>query len=172
MVVASIAPKSPQQMPLSQSDDMVRGLSADGSDDSFAIRILPRASCRRPHGLDAEDAEFLTEEIGKDGVPVVNQVLRNRLVSREGFDQLPCRPICGGMSSHFDVQDLPPVVMEDNKDIEELERECRNDKEVAGSGHGHVVAQEGFSDGGPPSGLSVRKGTTFWRREIRAGPAG
>jgi hypothetical protein len=84
-----------------------------------------------------------------DVVPIPEQETGN-LVIGEGVGDLLGGPLGIGMFGHVEVNELPPVMAEDDEDIEDAEGGGGDGEEVAGSDVGDVVGQKG------PPGLGRR----------------
>ena len=82
LVVRHIGPKDPTNMPLIDDDDVVQTLAPDRADDAFDVGILPgRARCRADRGK-TERRDRSTERRVEDGVAVVEEEPRVRVVGK------------------------------------------------------------------------------------------
>ena len=57
------------EMGLAEHDHMVEAFAADGADQTFAIRILPRRAWRDENFLDAHPFDPLRGVFAIDGIP-------------------------------------------------------------------------------------------------------
>ena len=71
-------------MILVEDDDVVRAFSADATDDSFHIAVLPRRTAGCHHLFDAERTDAPSEIVTIDAIPVADQIAR-RGIPWEGF---------------------------------------------------------------------------------------
>ncbi len=128
-------------MALTKRDDVVGAFSSKGTNDSFAVSILPRAFWRTDNFLDAECLELLLEDLAKYGITVTMQ--KTWLFARwESLDHLLSSPFSGWILSDVEMEDLSSVMGHDYEDVENLECQTGNGEEVAGGGNVHVILDE------------------------------
>jgi hypothetical protein len=70
VVILKVRGYEPSQMRLVEHDDVVEKLSAEGSNYSLCIWILPRTAGSNDHFFDAHVGDTLTEIVAKNTVPI------------------------------------------------------------------------------------------------------
>ena len=106
-------------------DDMVRGFSANRSNDPFAERILPRRSGCDYNFLDSHVLDTLSKMVAVDRVANPNNVTRLRSVRRKRVDHLLRCPVCCGMLRHIEVKDSSSAMPENDKAEQKPEVDSR-----------------------------------------------
>ena len=91
-------------MPFIENDDVVEALPADRSDQTLAVRILPRRAWGRDDILDAHRLDPPDEAVAEDAVAVMHQEAGCAFV-RKGLDDLLGGPLSGGRGRDVEVQD-------------------------------------------------------------------
>ena len=121
VVVDEVVAQQATQVGLVQHHDVVEALAAQGADEAFHVRILPRRPRRRldfvdPHGLDSA-----REHDPVDRIAVAQEVSRGGLPG-ERLHELLGRPLGRGGVGDVDVDDASPVVRQDHEDEQDLEQ--------------------------------------------------
>jgi len=105
---------------LVEHDDVVEQITADGSDDAFRERILPRAPGCADHLLDAEGFHLLGEPRSIDRITIAEEQA-GRGVTREGLGELVRGPLGGGVLGDAEVEELAALVVDDQEASKDLE---------------------------------------------------
>ncbi len=121
VVRANVFAKDAFEMLLTKRDDVVGAFSSKGTNDSFAVSILPRAFWRTDNFLDAECLELIPENFAIDGITITMQ--KTWLFSTwESLEHLLRSPFSGWILSDVEMKDLSTVMGHDHEDVEDLER--------------------------------------------------
>src|ERR1700674_5014849 len=104
MIISEIRGQQTPQMALAEDDDVVQTLAPDGSDQSFRIRIVPRARRAGEHFADAHAGDPAPEHVAIDGVAIAQQPSRRRVL-RKRLNHLLRRPRSRGMFRDVDMDD-------------------------------------------------------------------
>src|SRR6516162_6702001 len=102
-------------MVLSQHDHMVQALPPDRSNQSLAVRILPRTPRCDRYFLDISSLYATTKFIPIDLVAIAQKVSRFLIVTKR-FDNLVCRPKSRGMLCHIEVNHSSVLRSEHHQD--------------------------------------------------------
>ena len=138
VVIRNVFSHDTEQMFLTKDDDMVETLSADGADHPTAIRILPGRMRRNEHFFDVHHLGFSAEAISVDPVPVANQEACFGIVWKRLHDLLS-GPLGRRILGRVEMDDSSAAVREDYEAEEEPESHGRDNKEIAGVRHVHMV---------------------------------
>jgi len=98
---------------------MVQALSPDAPDSSFRHRILPRTPRGREHLLHAQAPDAPLKPCAIHGGAIAEQV--SGALPGKGLDELLARPLGGGVFGHVEMDHLPSVVGQHDRDEEPLE---------------------------------------------------
>src|SRR5438128_10314135 len=120
---------------------MVDALASDRSDQPFGEAVLPRRAWGDGLVADAHGAQSMRDGSAVDAVPITDQVAR-RLSPRECFGDLACDPFRGRMGCDVEPDKVSAGQPDDNKDIEQIEANGRNNEQVHGGDVRRVVTQE------------------------------
>lgn len=74
MIVGRVASKNPHEVSFTENDDLVEALPADRSDQTLAVRILPRRGGGSEYFLDAHRLDAPDEAVTEDTVAVPQEV--------------------------------------------------------------------------------------------------
>jgi hypothetical protein len=118
-------------MGLAQNDDVIEALAADGADDPFGERVLPRCSGSDDHFANSHVGQAPGEALAVDGIPIAEEISWRGLVW-EGLEDLAGGPDCRGMIRHVEAEELAAVMAEHDEGEEEAVGEGGNEKEVDG----------------------------------------
>ena len=120
VIVVEVLRKDTVQMPFIQYDQVVQTFPANGTDDAFAVRVLPgRARCDRDF-FDSHAYHAVLEVFAVDAVAIANEKTWCFLV-REGVDDLLGGPFGVGIRGNIEMNDLPPIVTEHDEDVQDTE---------------------------------------------------
>jgi hypothetical protein len=92
MVIVQIRHDESPQMGFIEHDDTVEKLSAEGSNHSLYIGILPRTTGGNEYLFDAHVGDTLSEIVAIDAVPIAQKIPWT-LVEWKGFDDLLYGPL-------------------------------------------------------------------------------
>src|SRR5947207_10569933 len=133
---------------------MVDALASDRSDQPFGEAVLPRRAWGDGLVADAHGAQSVRDGSAIDAIPITDQVAR-RLSPRECFRDLACDPVRGRMGCDVDPDKVSAGQPNDDKGIEQVEANARNEQvhggDVAGSAR---VGPRRFGAGLQRSGIS------------------
>jgi hypothetical protein len=101
-IIREVASQDVTQVALAEDDDVVETLAPNRADQAFGEGILPWTSSGREDLLDPHPLHALTEGVTVDRVSVAE-------------DDLLSGPRRGGMLGNVIVQDLTPMVSEDDQ---------------------------------------------------------
>src|SRR6266576_973325 len=120
---------------------MVDALASDRSDQPFGEAVLPRRAWGDGLVTDAHGAQSVRDGSAIDAIPITDQVAR-RLSPRECFRDLACDPVRGRMGCDVDPDKVSTGQPNDDKGIEQVEADGRNNEQVHGGDVRRVVTQE------------------------------
>lgn len=112
-----------------EHDHVVQTLAAEGADQPFDVRPLPRRSWRRKNFLDAHVLDLLREFVAEDPIAIAQQITWCG-VPRKGVAELLGSPLRGGVSSNGEMHDPPAVVGQNQEHIQGLKPDGRHREEV------------------------------------------
>src|SRR5213596_1952553 len=110
---------------------MVDALASDRSDQPFGEAVLPRRAWGDGLVADAHDAQSVRDGSAIDAIPIADQVA------------LACDPVRGRMGCDVDPDKVSAGQPNDDKGIEQVEANARNNEQVHGGDVRRVVTQEG-----------------------------
>ena len=148
VVVAYVVCKKPLEMALIEGDDMIEQVAPATTHPPLSDSVLPRTSEGGADRLCAQRFHSGQDFKSEFGVAIKGQVLGRRMI-RESLAQLLHDPSAGRVPGHVAVQDSPTVVANDEKAIQNTERESGNGEEVHGGDRFAVIVNKGL----PPSAL-------------------
>jgi len=93
------------KVPFAEDDQVVQAFAPDRANDSLGVGVLPGGLRSGDGLLYAQPCYPATERIAVDGVTISEQVSGLGPFSREGFDDLACGPLGGGMGGDVEVKD-------------------------------------------------------------------
>jgi hypothetical protein len=131
VVVGEVVSQQATQVRVVQHHDVVEALAAQGPDEAFHVRILPRRPRRRLDFVDPHGLGSTREHDPVDRIAVAQEVARGRLPG-ERLHELLGRPLSRGGVGDVDADDASPVVRQDHEDEQDLEQHCGHDEEVHG----------------------------------------
>ena len=141
IIVGSIRAYDSAQVRLTEHDHVVQAFPADRADESLNIRILPGRSGRDRPVANAHGAQTLHEDWAIRGVPIPNEVTRC-MVPRERIGDLARNPLRARVCRHAERNPKSTSMTQNDKTIEDLERDRRQDKEIDCRNAVDVVAQK------------------------------
>ena len=139
VVVVEVVLENALEVSFAEDDHLIQAFSADGLDQSFGVRILPRRARRSGLFLDAE-SRHASDELGTENTIAVAQQVLGRRRRREGVDDLLPGPTRRGSLSDAEMQHLPALVGEHDEDEQHAEGDRRYGEEVDGDELLRVVA--------------------------------
>src|SRR5450631_1003808 len=145
VVVIGVRFQNPTQMHFAQDNHMIDALAPDRSDQPFGKAILPRRGWRDRLVPDAHGAQSAPDDAAMDPVAIADEVVRS-LIPRKCLRYLTCNPFRRRICCDVDPDEVSAAESDDDEGIEQIEADCRDDKQVHGGNLWRVVTQEG-----PPS---------------------
>ena len=107
-------------MPLVEDDEMIQTFSSHRANNSFSKGVLPwRSGCYK-HFFDIQRLHPVDEHFPVDLVTVAYHVLW-LAVARKCCGDLVSRPASCWMTRDVEMDDVPPLVSEDDKAIQDVE---------------------------------------------------
>jgi hypothetical protein len=161
VAIGDMLAEQAQQMPLPKHDDVIEQLATYRADPSFRVSVLPRRTRRGAHLPDAEVVDPCVERRAEDGISISGQPRRHARRADGIYDLLrgPRGPRGVRVRRHVDVQHTAPVEREDEKDLEDVERD---------RWHGQKVDRDRSPRDGRGEGLPrLRRGTAWSRSWLR-----
>jgi hypothetical protein len=129
---------------------MVQTLAANGTNDPFDVRPLPRGSRRGQNFVDPHVFDLPAKFLSEDGVAIAQQVARD-LFKRKRFSQLLSGPFRGWVGGHIEMKNATTAMTQHQKYVKHLKTNCRHGKEVDRDQLLEVILQKGA-----PGGLRLR----------------
>src|SRR3990172_2078081 len=127
---------------LVENDDVVEALAADGTDQAFHERILPRRPRRDEHFSNTKAVDASGKGIPVNAVSIADHVADGRLPGG-CLDDLLRGPPCGRELRDVGMQDAPTIMGEHQEDETNPEGSGRDGEEVNGDQRLDVVIEEG-----------------------------
>src|SRR5467141_4406039 len=121
---------------------MVDTLASDRSNQPFGEAVLPRRAWSDRFVADAHGTQSVPNGSAVDLIPIPDHVAR-RLSPRECFGDLASDPVRGRMGYDVDPDKVSAGQPNDDKGIEQVEANARNNEQVHGGDVRRVVTQEG-----------------------------
>src|SRR5207244_3597567 len=118
---------------------MVDALASDRSDQSFGEAVLPRRAWGDGLVTDAHGAQSVRDGSAIDAIPITDHVAR-RLSPRECFGDLACDPVRGRTGCDVDPDEVSAGQPNDDKGIEQVEANGRNNEQVHGGVRPRIIA--------------------------------
>lgn len=140
VIVLKVFAQHAMQMGFVEYNHMIQTVSADRTDDTFAVRILPRRTGGDQDFVDSQAFYAIFEIVAVGAVAITNEKTR-RFFVREGVDDLLGGPYGVGISGHVEVNDLAPVVTENDEDVQNAKSRGRNGEEITGGNIGNMIGQ-------------------------------
>jgi hypothetical protein len=131
VIISKVAGQDAREMPLVEDHYVVQALPADTPDQSLHIWVLPRTPWGDDDLLDAHVLDTLPKGCAIDAVPIAEEI-PGRLVPRERFHDLLCRPRCCRVFGHVEVDDTAAFVRQHHQHEEYFTRHSRDDEEIEG----------------------------------------
>jgi hypothetical protein len=144
VVVLDVALYNSPQMGFAQDDDVIHTLTADRTDHTLGIGILPGRAWCDDHFIDAHVPNSAAKVVAIDPIAVSDKILRLATVGGKGFNDLLRCPHGRRVHGHVEVDDAPSAMGQDNEAKQQPEGSRRNDEEVAGRGAVEMVLEERF----------------------------
>src|SRR5579859_3553019 len=142
VVVVDELCQDPPQVALVDGNQVVEALPAGCPHPALGDGVSAGRLNRGPQTLDSQGGRALAEVGAPDPVTVMDQISR-LAVPRRGFDQLPPDPSGARMSGDFEVDELTTAMADEEDDVERLEGQGLDDKEVGGPDRLSMVGKEG-----------------------------
>src|SRR5262245_35940502 len=121
MMILKIARQHAAQVSLAQDDDVIQAFTADRTDETLDVGVLPWRSRGSDNLRDAHCANAITERRAIRFVPVPQQIARSS-VPRQLRGHLAGKPALRGIWSDCEVNDPSTIEAEHDQGIKKLER--------------------------------------------------
>ena len=141
MVIVKVASENPSKVTLVENNDVMEALAADRADESLDVRRLPGRPVGNHHLLNIPVLDAFLEERTIDAVAITNQEAWGLFV-RKCLHDLLTRPRGRGIFGDIEVDDMPPMMTENNEGEQYTESSCRNGKEVDRDDVHQVIVEE------------------------------
>ena len=141
VVVVEVLGENAVKMPLVEHHNVIETLPPHGADQTFDVRILPGRPGSGEHLGDAESGYPMAEGEAVHSIAIPKQVPRGRFPG-EGLHQLMSCPLSRRMLGHVEVEDLSPLVGQDEEAEQHLESGGRHGEEVDRDKFTYVVVEE------------------------------
>ena len=132
--------KAPQRR-LVEHYHVVQALTSNGAYKALRVRILPRRLGRGEHFAHAHPPDSGPERLPINRI-AIPQEITGHITPRKRLDHLLCRPFRAGVGGDVEMEEAPPLVRQDDKDIENSKGDGRHDEEVRRDQLLRVVVQE------------------------------
>ena len=142
VVVAEISSQVATERAFVPDDDVVEALAADGADDPFDERVLPRRVRGREDFLDPQASYRATERLAVDAVPVADEETRS-VGPRPRLAELLGGPDGRRVGGDVDVHDPSPIMGQGDEHEEDAEGRGRDGEEIDRCELCHVVDEKG-----------------------------
>ncbi len=129
MVIADVLSNNSTKMSFVEDDDMIQTFSADGSNNPFTKRILPRRARGRNDLLDTQALDPSSNLLTVNGIPIPQQIAWSG-IEWKGFHQLLGRPLGCGVRCHIEMHDMTTVMAEHDKHLENAKCSSRDREEI------------------------------------------
>ena len=120
VIVREVTCQDAVQVPFAEDEDMIQTLPPDRADEPLCEGILPRAVRRREDFIDSHALHSVAKLLAVDLVTIVKQKGWCGVVW-EGVHDLLGGPVGGGVLSHVEVNDVPPIVSEHDENEEDAQ---------------------------------------------------
>ncbi len=130
-------------MTLIDDDHVIQALSTYTAYYPFRKRILERRSRSRDHLFDPHPFNAVLEILAVNAVAIAQQISGSLIVGK-GLDDLLRRPFGGWVGRHVEMNDLPPIVKQDDETIEVAECEGRDSEKIDTHKLLGMIGEKGF----------------------------
>ncbi len=128
-------------MGFAKHDQVIQTFPTDRADDSLSVRVLPgRARCRRDF-FNTHCVNSISKVLSVDSIAVSDKKSR-RLVEWEGINDLLSSPFGAGICRNVEMDNLSPVMPENDEHVQHAKARGRQGKEVAGGNVRHMIVQK------------------------------
>src|SRR6266436_7000558 len=141
MVVEHVGRHQPFEMPLIQDDHVVQQVASATSHPALRNTVLPRTAKDRSSWL-APHVLHSRNHLGSKLCVSIEYQESVWLLVGPCFSQLLYNPKCMEISCHIEVQDLTPVVADDEKTVQNTKRELWDGEEIHCSNGLAMVSEE------------------------------
>ena len=120
VVVVDVGSEQSLQMGFVNSNHVIDQFPTAATDPALSNSVLPRTMNRRPNGCDAQGTNRFENLSAVLAVVIENEEPRGQFV-REGFAQLLHDPGARRMARDVEVEDVPPIMANDEKAVQHTE---------------------------------------------------
>lgn len=128
-------------MPATEWNQEIEACSANRADRPLADAVRLRSPDWRLENLQTQAPDGFVEPGRKLGVSIADQETI-RMISRDDFPELLPSPIGCGMLGHIEVENPPSRMLDDDKDVKNLERRGYGREKVAGNDDFGMIPNE------------------------------
>ena len=128
-------------MGFTQHDQVIQAFSADGTDHSLGVRILPRGSWCDQDFFDPEFLDAVSEIIAVDAVTITDEKTWGFRV-REGVDDLLGGPFRSRVRGDVEVSQPPPVMTKYDEHVQHAKRGGRHREEITSGNIWYVILKK------------------------------
>src|SRR3990172_2951243 len=141
VVVAHIIGEKPLQVVFIEGNNVIQQVAPTALHPSLCNSVLPRTPGRGPDGLDGHRANCNRDFQSIFAIAVEDEKPGSRLIW-VGFTQLLTDPATGGAPRDIEMQDVPPVVADDEEAVQHTKRGRGNREEVHRGDGSPMISQE------------------------------
>src|SRR5262249_19821070 len=116
VIIVGVISQDSAQMIFTKDNQMIETLSANRADDAFSIWILEGRSRRGDHLFDLHPLYSQSKFFPVNLISIPEQIAR-RWIFREGFYYLLSCPDSSWVRRHIEVNDLTPVMRQDEETV-------------------------------------------------------
>src|SRR4029453_10003097 len=125
------------------NDVMVETLPANGADESFGVRILPRTSRCGQNFFHSQRLDSRSNLAAVNAVPIADKITGSVSIG-ERLDDLLGGPGCRGMLSDIEMQHLATTMFQYDKHEQHLHGDRRHCKKIDGHHLTEMVVEKGL----------------------------
>src|SRR4029077_14342697 len=141
VIIADILGEKPFQVPFVDRDHVIEQIAPATFNPALGYAVLPRTLLRRSDRGDPQRSDSWRNLRSIFAIAVEDQKPRSR-VQGKGFPQLLNDPCARRMLRNIEVQNMPPVMANDEKAIERAERKGRYREEVHRGNRFPMIAEK------------------------------
>jgi len=143
MIITEVFGQRPLQMFGVQNHEMIQALSADGPNESFGVRILPRTARRGEYFFAAQRRDPHTDIVAVDAVSI-SQKIASGIPILESFHNLLRGPGRSGMLGDIEMQHLPPSMLQYDEHKQHFQGDRGHGEEIDRDHLTQVVVKKGL----------------------------
>jgi len=129
MVIREVRTQRSPQRVLAEDENVIQAFSSDRPDEPFDGCPLPRRPWSAENLIDVNDLDLPSEFFAENAVAITKQIFRCG-IEGERFEYLLRCTLCRRMRCHVEVDDTPPVMRQNNEDVEDFNANGMDGEEV------------------------------------------